>query len=589
LSCALATLPRLIGRDEASVSLEIEGRRAAFHISNAGTARFASNTEHDTRLRTEEALQVSEARHRALTENTVDLVCEFDVAGIVQYVSPSVRDILGYEQDELIGTSFVNLIHTEDIESACATDGDTLTAHSKQMRCFRARSREGEWRWLDCSIGRYRVSDGVEHIVSVMRDVTESRLVKEQLRESEERLLQSQKMETIGRLAGGGAHDFNNLLTAITGYCDLMLDELGPDQAMRSDAEEIIRAAERAGALTRQLLAFSRQQSLQPTLVDLDGLVSNVDRLLRRLIGEDIELVTSLNSAVERVRVDTGQMEQLVMNLAVNARDAMPQGGRLTITTQPVDVTEGSELAQLGIPIGRHVSLQVYDTGIGMNEATVSRVFEPFFTTKEAGKETGLSTVYGIVQQSGGQIRVDSEVGAYTNFMLYFPIVDATEEEIAPEVVHVELAGTESLLLVEDEDSVRRLLRRCFEKHGYTVADAASGSEALRALTESKPFDLLITDLVLPKMSGPDLARRLRRHVPGIQTLYISGFSNEVVSARFEELEADAVLLQKPFTGADVLVKVREILDARAEQRAKRGTASKKKRNPPTPGSFRTL
>jgi CheY-like chemotaxis protein len=369
-------------------------------------------------------------------------------------------------------------------------------------------------------------------------------------------------MEAIGRLAGGVAHDFNNLLTAITGYADLLLDEIGEADEMRADAEEILRAAERAADLTRQLLAFSRRQVLLPKVLDLNALVADVERLLRRLIGEDIELVTFLEGRLPHVKLDPGQLEQLVINLAVNARDSMPRGGRLNISTGDLEIPANGDASHPGITPGHYVTFSVQDTGVGIEPEALSKIFEPFFTTKEAGQGTGLglATVYGIIQQSGGEIRVESELGTGSTFTVYLPQVNEDLDPPEPAAVARDLRGDETVLLVEDSETVRKLVKRSLENHGYTVIDATSGIDGLRrAKRHDGEIHLLITDVVLPKLNGPELARRLHETRPGTKVVYISGFSDD---ALFQHgiVASDIALVQKPFAPPVLLHELRRVL-----------------------------
>jgi len=385
----------------------------------------------------------------------------------------------------------------------------------------------------------------------------------------EAQLLAAQKMEAIGQLTSGIAHDFNNLLTAITGYCELLLEDLDADHELRGDAQEILRAASRADALTKQLLAFSRRDPVQLQSVDLNALVSDVDRLLRRLIGEDVELVTSLEGQLPCIQADPGQMEQLLLNLAVNARDAMPGGGRLRIETALLEVPPGGDPTHPDVEAGRYVTLAVSDSGVGMDAATRARIFEPFFTTKERGKGTGLglATVRSIVQQSGGSIRVESEPGRPTTFTITLPAGGEKAQEPIFEAVHVGLRGSETILLVEDEEAVRRLLRRSLERHGYAVIDAATPLEAIReSRRRSGAIDLLVADVVLPRRSGRELAARLERERTGLPTLLLSGLPGET------GLPGGSALLRKPFAPREFLRRVREELDrARPPGQAARG------------------
>ena len=391
------------------------------------------------------------------------------------------------------------------------------------------------------------------------------RRIEETLRLTEGQLRQAQKMEAMGQLAGGIAHDFNNLLTAILGFSQFLLDDCAPDAPGRPDLEEIQKAGERAATLTRQLLAFSRQQVLEPQVVNLNETVKGVDRLLARVIGEDVELVTDIEPDLARVKVDPGQMEQILMNLAVNARDAMPSGGRLTIRTANRELSAPLSAPHSDVTPGKYVQISVSDTGTGIPPEIRNRIFEPFFTTKEAGKGTGLglSTVYGIVNQSGGRITVDSQTGRGTCFEIYLPSVDASVD--APTAAQRENngGGGETILLVDDERGIRELLRRTLEGGGYRVLTAGDGEEALVAAKGHRtPLHLLITDVVMPQIGGAELAARLKEHYPSLRVLYISGYLDHRLSRLAENVE----LLRKPFTPADLLRKTRAILSTVAER-----------------------
>jgi len=386
------------------------------------------------------------------------------------------------------------------------------------------------------------------------------------LRETEAQLRQAQKMEAVGRLAGGMAHDFNNLLTVIRGYSELLLGRLGPADAMRKDMEEVKKAADRASGLTRQLLAFSRRQFIAAKVLDLNALVANMDGMLRRLIGEDIvELSAELDASTGAIKADPGQVEQVIMNLVVNARDAMPRGGRLTIETKNVTIGKETSLDAVGVAPGSYVLLAVRDTGHGMDAETRAHLFEPFFTTKEKGKGTGLglSTVYGIVKQSGGSIIVESAPDRGTTFRIYFPRV---EQEISGAEASVEVIdparGRETILLVEDEPAVRGLVHETLRLHGYTVLEARHGIEAL--LTSAKyvgPIHLLLTDVVMPQMSGPEVAEKILTVRPGIKVLYMSGYPDHPV---FDQggMSCQTGFLPKPFSPPVLAQKVREVLDS---------------------------
>jgi PAS domain S-box-containing protein len=394
-------------------------------------------------------------------------------------------------------------------------------------------------------------------MVGTTQDITDVRHLEEQLR-------QSQKMEAIGRLAGGIAHDFNNLLTGIIGYSDLLLNSLDPNEPSRQDLEEIKKAGERAASLTSQLLAFSRKQILQPSVLDLNKVIADLDKMLRRLIGEDIELVTLFGSELGHVKVDPGQIEQIIMNLAVNARDAMPQGGQLTIETNNVELDEAYARRHVAVAAGYYVMLAVSDTGCGMDAETQSRIFEPFFTTKEAGKGTGLglSTVYGIVKQSGGNIWVYSELGQGTTFKVYLPHVDkpAEQMETRPSIAGM-LRSSETILVVEDEEAVRKLTCQVLRMNGYQVVEAPNSSEApLISERYEGPIHLLLTDVVMPQMSGREVATRLASMRPTMKVLYMSGYTDDAI-VHHGVLDPGVAFIQKPFTPAKLARKVREVLD----------------------------
>jgi nitrogen-specific signal transduction histidine kinase len=390
-----------------------------------------------------------------------------------------------------------------------------------------------------------------------VRDISERKLLEAQFR-------QAQKMEAVGRLAGGIAHDFNNLLTAITGYADLALEDLPEGDPIRHDMKEILRAAYRAAGLTRQLLAFSRQQVLAPRVLDLNEVVRSVDQMLHRLIGEDIDLQTVLAPGLGRVKADPGQLEQVIVNLAVNARDAMPAGGNLTIETADIEMSETLGRDLTTVPAGHYVMLAITDSGTGMDEHTKARIFEPFFTTKEQGKGTGLglATVYGIVKQSGGFIWVYSEPGHGTTFKIYLPRVEGAAEALVPPVGPAEVPrGTETVLIVEDEAAVRALAKTALARKGYRVLEAANGGEALLLCeAEQAPIHLLVTDVVMPGLGGADLAHRFAPLRPDMKVLFISGYTDQA-AARDGKMPPGAAHLEKPFSLDGLARKVREVLD----------------------------
>jgi signal transduction histidine kinase/ActR/RegA family two-component response regulator len=434
---------------------------------------------------------------------------------------------------------------------------------------LRIRHAQGGWRTLESICTSLLHDPAVAGIVVNSRDVTERRTAEEALRASQQQLLQAQKMDAVGRLAGGVAHDFNNLLTAIRGNAELLLFDIPQGDPRRDDVEEIRKAADRAAALTRQLLAFSRRQVLQPRVLDLNGVVQDMERMLRRLIGEDVELVTRLAPGLAQVRADPGQVEQVVMNLAVNARDAMPAGGQLIVETSDVEPDDEFRRTFPYVVPGRYVMLCVSDTGQGMDPDTRERAFEPFFTTKPAGRGTGLglSTVYGIVKQSGGYVWIESELGQGTRIRIYLPPVAAPAPAAGPgAAASLPGRGEGTVLLAEDEVTVRRLAVRVLRRGGFHVLEACDGEEALAVAREyTGPLHLLVTDMVMPRLGGRGLAARLREARPGVPVVYVSGYAEEAVQ-RDGVLDPGARFLPKPFTAEQLLETVHAALrDARAE------------------------
>jgi signal transduction histidine kinase/CheY-like chemotaxis protein len=458
--------------------------------------------------------------------------------------------------------AFVERIHPDDRESVLETVGKATKSGADFSVQNRALWPDGTIRWLT-GAGRVHLGEHGAPVrgVGISLDVTERHTLEQQYR-------QAQKMEAIGQLAGGVAHDFNNLLTAILGYAALLAEEFAVGDPKRADIEEIRKAGERAAGLTRQLLAFSRQQVMQSTILDLNGLTNNLANMLRRLIGEHIELNLSLSSDLGSVKADPGQLEQVIMNLAVNARDAMALGGRLTVETANIELDDayGKSHGIAPFSAGSFVMLAVSDTGIGMDEVTKRRIFEPFFTTKprDQGTGLGLATVYGIVKQSGGYVWVYSEPGQGTTFKIYLPRIDEpaaalSEADVSKEVID---RGSETILLVEDEESVRVLSRILLERAGYLVLDAANPQEALATISGyAEPIDLLLTDVMMPGESGPELFRHLIAARPETRVLYISGYADQAIVSR-GVLEAGVPFLQKPFSAAGLARKVREVLDS---------------------------
>jgi PAS domain S-box-containing protein len=484
--------------------------------------------------------------------------------GTIVDANAAVLQILGYrDRDSLLAT------HARDVH-ARPDDWDEWRSRLERdgiVHGFetRFRRRDGSPVWIRFCARAIRGDDGrVLYYEGAIEDITEDRQAGEALKKSEEQLRLSQKLEAVGSLAGGVAHDFNNLLTVIAGHCDLLLSSLPADHPIRKDIEQINRAGERAAELTRQLLAFSRKQVLQPRVMDLNTVVADVEKMLRRLIGEDIELLVCIDPGLACVKADPGHMEQVIMNLAVNARDAMPQGGRLRIETANVVLDEAFCREHPPTPPGAYVMLALTDTGEGMDEHTRSRIFEPFFTTKERDKGTGLglATVYGIVKQSGGYIWVDSEPGQGATFRVYLPRTGGPADAAQPPAAEIgPLEGRETVLLVEDDLVVRELASQILEIKGYTVLEAGDAGEARRICREHEgPIHLLLADVVMPQMGGRALCDLLVRDRPQMKVLFMSGYTDEAVM-RHGVLREGSPFLQKPFTPTDLARAVRGVLD----------------------------
>ncbi|MBI5575364.1 MAG: PAS domain S-box protein [Deltaproteobacteria bacterium] len=566
--------PRVIGRTIELHGLRKDGTEFPLELSlatwNTGEGVFFTGIIRDITARktAEEEIHATYSKLHSLVEASPVSITAVSKDGITTMWNPMAEKVFGWSREEAMGR-FLPIIPEDKKEEFREFQGRTVREGGISGVETRRLRKDGTLVDVRLSTAPMRDSLGnIVGMVGILEDISGRKRMEQALHESEEQLRQSQKIEAVGRLAGGVAHDFNNLLTAIRGYSDLLLMKLEAGSNLRGEVEEIQKAGERASSLTRQLLAFSRKQVLQPKVLDLNAVVDNMNGMLRRLIGEDIDLVTGLRPALWSVKVDPGQIEQVIMNLAVNARDAMPRGGKVTIETDNVTLDDAYVKRHPFFKAGEYAILAISDTGEGMSDVVKKRLFEPFFTTKEKGKGTGLglSTVYGIVKQSGGYIRVDSELGKGTAFKVYFPRVcmpadtkkDKRESKLQP--------GSECVLLVEDEDVVRSLIKTVLTEHGYTVLAAADGAEALKIGREySGPIDLILTDVVMPNMGGRQAADSLAPHRPGIKVLYISGYTDDAIVSH-GVLEAGIAFLQKPFTPHSLLRKVREVLD-----NAKRG------------------
>jgi len=505
-------------------------------------------------------LMEREELFRLITENAADMIAVVDAKGQRIYNSPSYEKILGYTAQELHGTTALEQIHPEDREKVLQAAAAAQRTGKGSNLEYRMRHKDGGWRTLESRASTIMNGAEVERLVIVNRDITERKHLEEQFR-------QSQKMEAVGRLSGGVAHDFNNLLGVIIGYGEIVQEGTASDSPLRGCVDEMLKAGHRAASLTRQLLAFSRQQVMDPKVLDLNLVVKDMEKMLKRLISEDIQLKTDLDPDLRRIKADQGQIEQVVMNLAVNARDAMPSGGELTLTTSNFYMDDDFvRRYPYPVSVGDYVLLTVTDNGIGMDAATRVRVFEPFFTTKEKGKGTGLglSTVYGVVKQSGGYIEVLSEPGAGATFKIYLPKVeDALDPQKQSTELPDSLHGTETVLLVEDEVALRKLSRQLLELCGYQVLEAESGAEALKVSREhTRAIHLLLTDVVMPGMSGRVLADQLVVQRPEMQVVYMSGYTGQTVGEH-GVLAEGSYFLPKPFTREALARKVRRALDGR--------------------------
>ncbi|MFZ0970518.1 MAG: PAS domain S-box protein [Candidatus Acidiferrales bacterium] len=558
LAQRIGTGIELTGRRKDGSEFPIEIMLSPFENAE-GILVTAAIRDISVRKDTEKHLAQMEGRYRGLLEAAPDAMVVVNQSGEIVLLNLQAERRFGYRRDELVGQKVKNIIPKGFAERLIA-DGTRTAAEALAQQIgtgieLTGRRKDGSDFPIEIMLSPLENAEGIL-VTAAIRDITERKQLEQMLR-------QGQKMEAVGQLAGGVAHDFNNLLGVILGYSELLLERGGLDDSQCKDIEEIQKAGVRASLLTRQLLAFSRKQVLQPTVLELNMVVAGAEKLLRRLIGEDIELLVVLNSALGRIKADAGQLEQIIMNLAVNARDAMPPGGKLTIETSNVEIdSEFTGLHPATRP-GPHVMLSVTDTGCGMNAETKAHIFEPFFTTKEFGRGTGLglSTVYGIVKQSGGSVWVYSEVGVGTTFKIYFPCV-SSGIEIATASMEPEKAscGSQTILIVEDEAALLQVTHRSLETVGYAILPARSPAEAIQ-ISESHPgpIHLMVTDVVMPGMSGAQLAIHLAALRPEMKVLYVSGYTDDTI-VRHGVLEPGLAFLQKPFSPKTLARKVGEVL-----------------------------
>jgi PAS domain S-box-containing protein len=499
-------------------------------------------------------LTAAEQRYRALLENAHDGVSISTTSGVLLEVNRRMAEMLGYPREQAIGRHIADFAAHGRAASNVAEYDRVVASGTGSLPPLPLARPDGTIVQVEFSSTVVEVG-GERVVLSIGRDVGERLRLEEQLR-------QSQKMEAVGRLAGGVAHDFNNMLSVILSYGHMIIDGLPAGEPLRDDVEEIVKAGSRAADLTRQLLMFSRQQVVEPKVLDLNEVLAGMDKMVRRILGEDIELASLPGEGLGRVRVDPSSIEQVILNLVVNARDAMPRGGKLTLETANATLDSEDVKKGVGANPGPHVVLSVTDTGIGIDKETQARIFEPFFTTKELGKGTGLglSTLFGIVQQSRGGVSVHSEPGAGATFRVYLPRVDGDVEAVRV-LEPVTLDGSETILLVEDEDAVRAVARGILRRHGYQVLEARNGGEALLCCEQHPgPIDLLVSDVVMPQMSGPQLAKRLGAIRPAMRLLCMSGYTDDSI-VRHGVFESEVAYLQKPITPETLTRKVREVLD----------------------------
>ena len=518
-------------------------------------------TDITERKQTEEALRETEKRYRLLFETNPLPMWVYD-RDTLEFLAVNEAALAhyGYSRDEFLSMTIKDIRPAEDVQTLV----DKLSSENGFNSAGTWNHRKKDGGVIDVEIISHPLLFGGRNGKLVLaNDVTERRLAEKALRETEAQLRQAQKLEGVGHLAGGIAHDFNNLLTVINGFCALAMRGLQTEDPLLANLEEIKKAGDRATSLTRQLLAFSRRQVLQPKVINLDTVVTDMEKMLQRIIGEQIDLRAVLEPTLGNVNADPGQIEQIILNLVVNARDSMPEGGKLTIETDNVFLDEGYASTHLGAQAGPHVMLAVSDTGHGMDQKTMARIFEPFFTTKELGKGTGLglSTVYGIVKQSGGNIWVYSEIGKGTTFKVYLPRVVDVAEEYRRTEDKTPTQGTETILLVEDEEMLRKLARQTLKGYGYHILEASNGDEAITVCNQYQgEIDLLLTDVIMPRLNGRELSKCLLESRPKLRVLFMSGYTDDAIVHQ-GVLDEAANFIQKPFPPDSLAQKVREVLD----------------------------
>lgn len=505
----------------------------------------------------EQKIEDHDVRLNQITAQNYDVIIFLDQEGRINYVSPGLKRLQGFDTTDLLEQLLIDFFPNSSLETikqaiASCLKGKTIQHLELEIEC-----KTGRLIMIEGNMTPIVQADEIYGVQFIYHDISKRILLEDQFR-------QSQKMEAIGQLAGGMAHDFNNLLTAILGYTELLIMDLNPGDPILGTVQEIERAGKRAEALTRQLLAFSRKQVIQPKVLDLGQLIQNMEKMLRRLIGEDIELITILEPETGNIRADSGQIQQMVMNIVINARDAMPEGGKITIQLKKVNFSEVKSWENETIEPASFLMLAISDTGIGMSPETLSHIFEPFYTTKQEEKGTGLglSTVYGIMKQNGGYINIETELNRGTTFQLFIPRVLSEVTAVENKPVESVLRGKETILVVEDESFVRDLACRVLRMHGYNVLEAPNGGSALlKCERHPKPIHLILTDVVMPELSGRDLAERLEKIHPEAKVLYMSGYTDDAV-IRHGITEEQVHFLQKPFTPLTLLQKIREVLNS---------------------------